>query len=74
MSSPSQPAPAPAGRELNAREAAGGCVFCTYEIEARGMGHVRTVPAATQVVATPRGSRDLCGAHAARGTWRAEAT
>lgn len=69
MSSPSQPATATAPRELNAREAAGGCVFCTYEIEARGMGHVRTVPAATQVVATPRGPRDLCDAHAARGTW-----
>lgn len=69
MSSPSQPAPEAAPRELNAREAVGGCVFCTYEIEARGMGHIRAVPVATQVVQTLRGPRDLCDAHAIKRTW-----
>ena len=71
MSASLNDAAAPADRELNAREARprGGCVFCTYELERAGAGHIRAVPRATQVVQTRRGPRDLCGAHAIKRTW-----
>lgn len=52
--------------------ARGGCVFCTYELE--HTAQIRAVPVATQVVQTPRGPRDLCDAHAERGTWSTAAT
>lgn len=45
----------------------GGCVYCTYEVErhtgASRHGMPRVAPAVA-VVATRKGARDLCAAHA----------
>lgn len=45
----------------------GGCVYCTYEIDRRAHGsrhETVSVAPAVAVVATQKGVRDLCAAHA----------
>jgi hypothetical protein len=46
-----------------------GCCWCAYEVE--GSSTPLDVPFASHVVRVHRGVREVCAAHAARGTWDA---
>ena len=48
------------------------CGWCAYEVDWTG-NVIEPAPPATVVVMTERGERQLCAAHAARGTWERRA-
>ena len=48
------------------------CSWCAYEVDWTG-NVIEPAPPATVVVMTERGERQLCAAHAARGTWERRA-
>jgi hypothetical protein len=47
-----------------------GCCWCAYEVEG-SVYPSNVVPFATHVIRVHRGVREVCAAHAARGTWEA---